>query len=297
MDFINLLRVKHWVKNLFIFLPLFFAGALFDWSKYSPILLGFISFSLIASAIYILNDYRDIEADKNHPKKSKRPLASGKISKSTGIMVLVVCLILGLGLAYFIKIKFLIVVCIYLALNVAYSFGLKNVPILDIIIVAIGFNLRVKAGGVLAEVAVSQWLTVMIFLLSLFLAVAKRRDDILIKNDSGIDMRKSVKGYNLDFINSTIAILSSIILVSYLMYTFSSQVYINFGTHRLFYTVLFVLAGMLRYLQIVFVENNTGSPTNLLYKDRFIQVSIILWFLSFYLLIYFPEVGNMVDLN
>jgi decaprenyl-phosphate phosphoribosyltransferase len=295
MVYLKLLRVKHWVKNFFLFLPMFFSGQLFEAQKYLDLFLGFISFSLVASAIYILNDYRDIDADNNHPEKSKRPLASGRVPTSTALILLVILLVAGFGLAYFLKAKFLFVIGIYFLMNLGYSFGLKSIPILDIIIVALGFNLRVKAGGILAGIAVSEWLTVMIFLLALFLAVAKRRDDILIKIRSGMDMRKSVKGYSLDFINGMMYILSAIILVSYLMYTLSPVVIGNFSTHRLYYTILFVVAGMFRYLQIALVENNTGSPTNVLYKDRFIQVSLILWLLSFYLIIYYPDIQIFTD--
>jgi decaprenyl-phosphate phosphoribosyltransferase len=295
MAYVQLLRVKHWVKNFFLFLPLFFAGELFKVDRYPDLILGFLAFSLIASSIYIINDYRDIEADKIHPKKSKRPLASGEVAKSTAIVILIICLIAGFGIAYFLKPKFMFVAAIYFVMNLAYSFGLKNFQILDIIILAIGFNLRVKAGGVIASIAVSEWLTVMIFLLSLFLAVAKRRDDLLIKISSGMDMRQSVKGYNLDYINGIMYILSAIILVSYLMYTLSPEVAKNFGTYRLYYTIVFVIAGIFRYLQIALVENNTGSPTDLLYKDKFIQVCLALWLTSFYFIIYYPDVQIFLD--
>lgn len=289
MKYIKLVRVKHWVKNLFLMLPLFFGGELFAFEKYGDFLIGILAFSLVASSIYIINDYRDIESDKMHPEKSKRPLASGAVSKTEALVILAIFLIAGFGIAYYLKTKFMFVIGIYFLMNLAYSFGLKNFPIVDIIIVALGFNLRVKAGGVLGNIAVSEWLTMMIFLLALFLAVAKRRDDILIKISSGLDMRKSVKGYNLDYINAILSVLSGVILVSYILYTLSPTTIQHFNTHRLFYTSLFVFAGIMRYLQIALVDNNSGSPTNLLYKDRFIQVSMVLWLLSFYLLIYFPE--------
>ena len=136
-------------------------------------LLGFISFSLVASSIYILNDYRDIEDDKKHPEKSKRPLASGSVSKSAAIIICVLLILAGFGIAYFIKEKFLFVLSIYFVLNLAYSLGLKTIPILDIIIVAIGFVLRIKAGAVIANIGISEWLNIMVFLLALFMAIGK----------------------------------------------------------------------------------------------------------------------------
>ncbi|WP_020531112.1 decaprenyl-phosphate phosphoribosyltransferase [Flexithrix dorotheae] len=290
MEIINLLRPKQWVKNSFLFIPLFFAGEILELSKIITTLIGFLCFSLIASCVYILNDYRDIEADKKHPKKSKRPLAAGTVSKSQAIIVLFLCLITGFGVAFFLQTKFLVILMIYFILNLGYSFGLKNISILDVIIVSIGFVLRVKSGGALSDIYVSEWLTLMIFLLALIMAFAKRRDDVLLKINSGTTMRKVVKGYNLEFMNVTLAMLSAITIVSYLLYALSNEIIEQWGTHRVYYTSLFVISGILRYLQITFVENDTGSPTSILYKDKFIQFSLLLWISSFYFIIYYPGI-------
>jgi len=250
---------------------------------------GFFAFSFIASSIYILNDYMDIEADKLHPEKCKRPLASGAISKTGALVLFILCFGAGVGIALFIKAKFLFVLMIYFVLNLAYSLGLKNISILDVIILSLGFVLRVKAGGVITFIAISQWLMIMIFLLSIFMAVAKRRDDVLIKLKNGGDMRKSIKGYNLEFLNVVLSLLSAIIIVAYIMYTISPEVMERWKTYRMYYTALFVIAGLLRYLQITFVESNTGSPTGLLYKDKFLQATLLLWVVSFYIIIYVPD--------
>lgn len=253
-------------------------------------LLGFIAFCCIASSIYIINDYRDIEDDKKHPDKSKRPLASGAVSKTTSIFICVFLILAGFAIAYFIREKFWFVLSIYFLINLAYSFGLKTIPILDIMILAIGFVLRVKGGAVIAYLGVSEWLNIMVFLLALFMAIGKRRDDVLLKLSSGIDMRRAVKGYNLDFLNVALALVCAVIVVAYFMYTMSPEVLKRMGTYRLYYTCLFVLAGIMRYLQIIFVQSASGSPTKILYKDRFIQVSLILWIASFYLLIYMKDI-------
>lgn len=244
----------------------------------------------MASSIYIINDYRDIEDDKKHPEKSKRPLASGAVSKTAAIMICIVLVIAGFVIAYFIRDKFLFVLTIYFLLNLAYSFGLKTIPILDIIIVAIGFVLRIKGGAVIALIGLSEWLNIMVFLLALFMAIGKRRDDVLLKLSSGTDMRKSIKGYNLEYLNVVLALVCAVIVVAYFMYTMSQEVILRMGTYRLYYTCLFVLAGIMRYLQIIFVQAKAGSPTKVLYKDRFIQVSILLWVVSFYLIIYIKDV-------
>lgn len=288
MKYLKLLRPKHWAKNAFLFIPLFFAGQLFNLDKIVELIVAFISFSLVASSIYVINDYQDIEADKIHPVKCKRPLASGAVSKPAALVLFALCIIVGFALAWYVRPKFAFVVAIYFVINLFYSFGLKNISILDIIILAIGFVLRVKAGGVATEVAMSEWLMIMVFLLALFMAIAKRRDDVLIKLSSGQEMRKAAKGYNLDFMNVMLALVSAVIIVAYLMYTMAPETQQRFNTYRLYYTSLFVIGGLLRYLQITYVENNTGSPTKILYKDRFIQLTIFLWVLSFYVLIYLP---------
>lgn len=288
MQYLKLLRPSHWAKNLFLYIPLFFAGEIFIFSKVIELLIGFFAFSLIASSIYIINDYKDVEADRIHPVKCKRPIASGAVSKPAALVFFVLCLAIGGLLAYYVKPKFAFVLGIYFVINLLYSMGLKNISILDILILSIGFVLRVKAGGVAADLAVSEWLMIMVFLLALFMAIAKRRDDVLIKTQSGKDMRKASKGYNMDFLNVMLALVSAVIIVSYLMYTMAPETMSNFHTYRLYYTCLFVIGGLLRYLQITYVENNTGSPTKILYKDRFIQLTILLWVLSFYVIIYLP---------
>jgi 4-hydroxybenzoate polyprenyltransferase len=288
--YLTLLRPKDWAKNLFLFIPLFFSGDFFHWDLYPKLILGFIAFSLVASSIYIINDYRDIEDDKKHPEKKSRPLASGKVSKPAALIICVLLLLTGFSIAFFIRDKFLFVLGIYFILNLAYSFGLKTIPILDIIIVAIGFVLRIKIGAVIAMIGLTEWLNIMVFLLALFMAIGKRRDDVLLKLSSGTDMRKSIKGYNLEFLNVVLALVCAVIVVAYFMYTMSPDVIRRMGTYRLYYTCLFVLAGILRYLQIIFVHSAAGSPTRILYKDRFIQISILLWITSFYLIIYMKDV-------
>ena len=288
-DIIHLIRPKDWAKNLFLFVPLFFAGRLFEMETIKELFYGFLCFCAIASAVYIINDYRDIEFDKLHPEKSSRPLASGKISKPKAVILAILLIIAGFTGAWFIRDKFMFVLALYFLLNLAYSFGLKNLPIVDIVIIAIGFVLRIKAGAVIAKVGLTEWLTIMVFFLSLFMALAKRRDDVILKNQSGMDMRKAVKGYNLQFINVGISLISSIIIVSYIMYTMSNEVQERIGTYRIYYTALFVIMGLFRYLQLVYVDEKSQSPTKILYKDRFIQVCLILWIVCFYVILYIKD--------
>lgn len=286
MRFFQLLRVKHWVKNLFLFIPVFFAGDIFVYKNYPSLLLGFIAFCLVASAVYILNDFKDIEVDRKHPSKKERPLASGAVALKEGFILFILLLILSCGVAFYINTYFLIIVLTYFGLNIAYSLGLKHISILDILILAFGFVLRVIGGGLIVGVSVSEWLIIMVFLLAVFLGLAKRRDDILMFNESGKVFRKASQYYNLEFTNACLTMLSAIICVAYLMYTISDEVIQKFQSNYVYWTSIFVLAGIMRYLQITLVENNSASPTKVLYSDKFIIFTLIGWITMFYMIIY-----------
>lgn len=297
MKYLRLVRAHQWIKNSFLFFPLFFAGDLLNIPQLLSVAYGFLAFSLVASSIYILNDYNDIEADRQHPTKSKRPLASGEISKPTGLVIMVVTLAGGFFLAYSIDIRFLYVTLIYYVLNLGYSLGLKHISILDILIVASGFLLRTVAGGVIAQVRISEWLMLMVFLLAVFLALAKRRDDILLAQESGKVMRKASAKYNMEFVNGGLTMLMSVILVSYIMYTISDEVTSRLKTHYLYATAIFVIAGLMRYMQITVVENKSGSPTKVLYTDRFLQITLLGWIASFFSIIYRHNLMSLFGLS
>ncbi len=284
---LKLLRPKHWVKNLFVFIPAFFAGALFNPENIKILLLGFVCFSFVASAIYIINDYQDIEADRNHPEKKTRPLAAGTVSVPLAFITVFVLLVIGLGLAYFLEFNFFLVISLYLLINIGYSQGLKNISILDILIVATGFLLRVIAGGLIIHVAASKWLLIMVFLLALFMALAKRLDDLLVSERDGKQSRKSAQHYNLNFIYSGITMIAGIIMVSYIMYTISDEVMERMGSEHLYFTSVFVIAGVLRYLQITLVEQRSGSPTKIFLTDKFTIITLLGWIISFFVMIYF----------
>lgn len=289
--YIKLLRPKDWAKNFFLFVPSFFAKHIFTSSKIGLLLAGFAAFSCIASSIYIINDYRDIEDDRKHPVKCKRPLASGMVKPAHAIIICVGLIMAGCALAYVANpaLQFLFVLGVYFAMNLAYSFGLKNIAILDIMILAAGFVFRVKGGAIITHTDSSDWLIIMTYLLALFMAIGKRRDDILLKESSGTEMRKSSSGYNLEFLNTMLGLFSAIIIVAYISYTVSPKTITRLGTYRLYYSSIFVIAGIMRYMQLVFVKQKAGSPTDILYKDRFIQVTILLWIISVYILLYLPN--------
>lgn len=285
LAYIKLIRVHQWAKNTFIFVPIFFAGQAFKWDHYPNLIQGFFAFSFMASAIYILNDYRDREVDRLHPKKRFRPLASGAANVYVSFALLGALLASSLFIAFSLDRNFLILLSIYGLMNVAYTFGLKNLSIVDIFIVASGFLFRIYSGSVLSGVQISHWLAIMVMLLSLLLALAKRRDDLVLGKDGAV-VRKSSRNYNVEFINACLAIFAGIIIVAYIMYTVSPEVTQRLNTQWLFGTTIFVIAGVMRYLQITFVSENSGSPTAILLKDKFIILTLLGWIVSFYLIIY-----------
>jgi decaprenyl-phosphate phosphoribosyltransferase len=290
MAYLLLLRPKDWAKNLFLFVPLFFAGKLFQTDKLPHLLLGFIAVSLIASSVYILNDYKDIESDKLHPEKCKRPLASGTVTIPGAFTLFGLCLAIGFTIAFMIDLKFMSLLGVYFILNVCYSMGLKNISILDILLISIGFSLRLKMGAVIADLGLTEWLSIMVFLLALFMAIAKRTDDMYIKKDSGVEIRKSSKGYSMELLNILLAIVAAVNIITYMLYTLSPVIIARLGTYRLYYTSLFLIAGIFRYLQITHIKKESGSPTKILYRDRFLQIVIFLWILSFYVILYMPNI-------
>ena len=283
---IKLMRPHQYIKNLFIFLPLFFALKITNPSLLTNAFIAFIAFSLTASAIYTLNDYHDIEEDRQHAKKKHRPLASGAISKPQAIIIMSVLFVAGFMLMASLSIKAVGILAAYVVMNVAYSFYLKHVAILDVVIIAIGFVLRLFVGSAVTDIPLSMWIVIMTFLLALFMALAKRRDDVLIYLDTGKKMRKVIDGYNLQFLDTAMAIMASVVIVAYTIYTTSPEVVAKVHSEYLYLTALFVILGIMRYLQVAFVLKESGSPTRIVLKDRFMQLTLIGWVLTFAWMLY-----------
>ena len=291
--FILLMRPHQWLKNFFIFLPLFFDRHLFERDYLTPAILMFFAFSFAASGIYCFNDIYDVESDRLHPRKCKRPIASGTISKELGYMIMMLCfaisfvtIVLGnheIGRGIF---KLIGIIVFYIIMNIAYCLKLKQIAVVDVFIIAVGFVLRILAGGFATGIFLSHWIVLMTFLLALFLAFAKRRDDVVMYEESGVMMRKNVNRYNLTFMNQAIAIVASITMVCYIMYTVSPEVIERFHSSYIYVTSVFVLAGIIRYLQITIVDVKSGSPTKVLMSDRFIQICLVGWVTVFALILY-----------
>ena len=290
MQYIHLLRPLQWLKNSFVFAPIFFSSNLLKWDLFRPTLIVFMAFCLISSAIYCFNDLRDVEADRQHPKKRKRPIASGAVSVRSGYAMMIICTIGAFALLPFsrsVNLPYLyLILVIYWLMNIAYCLWLKQLAILDVTIIAIGFVMRVLIGGLTTDIWISHWLVLMTFLVTLFLAFTKRNDDYRLYEQTGQKPRVSITGYNKTFINEATAIIASVTLVCYIMYTMSEEVITRMGTRYVYLTSGWVLAGMLRYLQNMIVFGLSGSPTKSLVKDHFIQFCVLGWIASFFVIIY-----------
>lgn len=290
-NLLKLIRPHQWLKNVFVMIPMFFGGSLLDPSDIRASVVTFFAFSFIASSVYCFNDIIDVEADRRHPVKCKRPIASGAISVRSAWALMALMFLLSVGTVclldtYSHVINVGLVILVYYILNILYCSKLKQYAIVDVCIIAFGFVLRVLAGGFSTDIALSKWLVLMTFLLTLFLSFAKRRDDVLRMNDTGEPPRKNTIRYNTTFINQAITITASVTLVCYIMYTVSPEVVNRFHSDLLYLTSVFVLLGLLRYIQITVVDKRSGDPTKMMLRDRFTQCVVLLWALTFLVLIY-----------
>jgi decaprenyl-phosphate phosphoribosyltransferase len=285
LPILTLLRPHQWIKNLFVGAPLFFTPRDVSPAAVIHVTLGIACFSAIASAMYVLNDWCDREADREHPVKRQRPLAAGTVAPGAAAALAIALALGGFAAAViWLPRGFVVVLAAYALLNLAYSFGLKRIAIIDVLVIAIGFVLRIYAGGELIGVTPTVWIVACTLLLALFLGLAKRRDDIV----RGVDgaHRLSLAGYNRPFVDTSLAIVLGALLVCYLLYTTQPENMIRLGSDKLFLTAPFVIAGVLRYLQVTLVEHRSGSPTLLVLADRFLMLTILGWLGTFAWLIY-----------
>jgi len=284
--YLKLIRVEQYIKNAFVFAPLFFDSQFLNLDSLANVALAFLCFCLISSSVYIFNDYFDINEDKNHPQKRFRPIASGSISTQNGLILMLILMITSIIVSSLISAELFIVIVSYLVLNFFYSKWLKHIAILDVNIIAIGFILRIVAGAVVSDVVPSIWILLITYLLALFLGISKRRTDVVLA-ENGNDVRKNIEGYNLIFIDVILGILASIIIVSYIFYCISPEVQLHYQSKLLYVSIIFVVNGIFRYLKLVFVDQSTYSPTKIVLNDRFIQFTIIGWLLLMSYLLYF----------
>lgn len=287
--FINywlLLRPKQWIKNGFVVAPLFFSGNFIS-SDAIICFVSFLSFVLLSSSVYILNDLTDIEADKLHKKKKIRPLASGAVSKFEAVIILLLllCCIIALSISFNYSTTANLLLFLYALINLGYSFGLKHIPILELLMVASGFVIRLMFGASTLAISLSPWIIMCTGLLSLMLAVGKRRGDLVQSNDQNLK-RHSLKGYNLTYLDQINTVAAAAVFTSYIIFCTSSYAITQFGEEVLS-TSVFVLFGILIYLKLLAVDGLGDDPTSLVLKNRGIRFTVICWIINFIIIIYF----------
>ncbi|MFN0201275.1 MAG: UbiA prenyltransferase family protein [Bacteroidia bacterium] len=284
-SYLQLLRPHQYVKNILLFLPAFFAFRIDELSIIIDTTILFVAFCFIASSVYIMNDYIDREDDRKHPEKKDRPLAAGTVQPKMAFILMGFLLLAGFGSTFYVSVNSFYLILFYFSLNIAYTFKIKHIAILDILVLALGFVLRLYIGAGAGDIYVSMWITLMIFLGALFLGLAKRRTDVKLAME-GNRTRRAIDGYNLEFINGAMIIMAAVVIVAYISYTSSPDIIKKYRNDYLYCTVIFVIAGILRYMQITFVEERSGNPSKILLKDLFLQLTILGWLATFVVLIY-----------
>ena len=280
------MRPEQWIKNFFVFTALLFSKNLFNLSKDIDALVGFIIFCMITGCAYMINDLVDLEKDKLHPTKSQRPIASGRLNKTTAIKITTIICLVSLSFAFYINSFFGIIVLTYFLLNIGYSIYLKNIVIIDVVTIASGFVLRVLGGAVIISVTSSQWLILCTILLSLFLGFSKRRHELVLLEDNATGHRKVLEHYSPYFLDQMISVVTASTVICYALYTMSKDTIEKLGTSKLIYTIPFVLYGIFRYLYLVHQKEKGGSPTEIVFTDKPMIVNIILWVIASIVFIY-----------
>jgi 4-hydroxybenzoate polyprenyltransferase len=279
------MRPRQWTKNVFIFAALVFDKQLFVFDSFLRTLAGFALFCLISSSVYIFNDLADVEADRQHPEKKNRPIASGKLPVNVAWIAGIVIVVVTLALAWQLSSGFEFVVLAYFVINMAYSKWLKHISILDVLIIAAGFVLRVHAGVTLIEVErFSPWLYIVMFLLSLFLGFGKRRAELALLTHGAGSHRKVLDGYTLQLLDQYIMIVSGTAIVAYSLYTFSAPNVPE--NHSMMLTIPFMVYAIFRYLYLIEVKHAGGAPEEILLSDRPFQLSMVMWALTVLVIFY-----------
>jgi 4-hydroxybenzoate polyprenyltransferase len=297
------LRPKQWTKNLILFAGLMFSekSLLFTQQGWLYAIAGFFLFCGLSGSVYLLNDIADVEKDKLHPKKCKRPIASGDLAVSEAKAALIIILILSLAGSWKLSGLFFSTALGYFMLNLAYSFKLKRVVIMDVMSIAVGFVLRAIAGvGALKaidpSIYISRWLLLSTLMLAMFLGLAKRRQEIAKLQDNAADHRKILASYSLNYIDQMTSILAATTLITYSFYTVSLETIKKFGTDNLIYTVPLVLYGILRYLYLIHIESQGDNPSEVILNDRPMQLTILFWAILVFSIVHLPKTAFFAKL-
>lgn len=281
ISIIILMRPKQWIKNTFVLAAVIFSHQAFNPMYIIKSIFAFLIFCLASSTIYILNDLIDVDKDKLHPKKKYRPIASGSISRREGIVLLTVLVPLVFVISFKMDILLGYIILCYSLNNIIYSFIVKNVVILDVMSIAVGFLLRVVAGAIVIRVNISPWILLCTFLLALFLGFSKRRNELVILQERADSHRKILEEYSLEFIDQMLGIVTACTVMAYSLYTFFA-----YETYYMMATIPFVLYGIFRYQYIIYMKNEGGSPEETLFKDIPLFLDVLLWIITSAIVIY-----------
>ena len=280
ISYFRLLRPKQWLKNVFVFAGLIFSRQFLTLESIEKSVFAFIVFSILSSSGYIVNDILDYQEDRAHPVKSRRPIASGKVRRGPAAVFSAFLLILSLLGAYMLGNHFLYVCLVYCIFMISYSVGMKNIVILDILVVAIGYVLRAIAGAVVLAVEISSWLLLCTLLIALFLVISKRRTEIVLLGEEATKHRKILSHYSLGLLSQMMSIVTAACIVAYCLYTLAPETVNKFGTRKLIYTIPFVIYGIFRYLYITFQKVETDIPERVIIGDLPLQICLFAWIAS-----------------
>ncbi|MFD3271640.1 decaprenyl-phosphate phosphoribosyltransferase [Paenibacillus dendritiformis] len=276
------LRPKQWVKNLLVFAALIFSIKISNLEMLYNSVIAFTLFCLVSSCVYILNDFLDREADSNHPIKKKRPMASGALNPYLALILGFLLLCLSLTFSYYLNIHFFLVLAVYFITNLLYSLRLKHIVIIDVMSIAAGFVLRAVAGGLAINVPFTPWFLICILLLSLFLAISKRRQELFLYVGNKEASRKVLRSYSTEFLDQLNSIVTTATIISYSLFTFTSN-----HTIYLMWTIPFVIYGIFRYLYLIHIEEKGEMPDKMLFEDKHILITVCLYAVSVISILYY----------
>ncbi len=283
---LKLCRIHQYPKNLFVMLPLFFSGNLLEPERLWPAVWTMVAFCLIASGVYIFNDWMDIDLDKQHPVKKYRPLANGSWIQPYAFFLMIFLLIVGCLIAYWVNWSVLLICGLYIVLMVFYSVILKHLAVVDLLMIGVAYILRLLAGAFAANVSLSPYIVMMTFFLALFLGLGKRHHEFLYCQEKNIPTRPALAGYSARLFDIATAIVMALIIVEYFMYTVLSHSPAAMKSSYLYLTTFFVIGGSMRYLQLIYVKKSAEDPAFLLFHDRILLVTVLAWAVSLGVILY-----------
>ncbi len=279
-------RPSQWLKNLILFAALIFAGEIMSTENIVRVLEAFIVFCFLSSGLYLFNDLKDKEKDKQHPLKKLRPIASGELSQTAALVFVALLFTVGLSGALYLSQEFFTVTLLFISFNLLYTLFLKNIVIIDVMSIAVSFVIRAYAGAVVIGVPTSKWLLINTLLLAMFLGFGKRRHELILLEGEASNHRKILSRYSPYLLDQLIGVVTASVVVMYMLYTFSPEVSAKLHTDKLFLTIPFIVYGIFRYLYLIHKEEKGGSPTKVMISDIPIMATVILWILTVILVLY-----------